>query len=245
MTGVKGEHIWIIGASSGIGRALAIELARSGARLSLSARSLDKLGELILEIGPTHSFHKLDVTDIASINSAIDALPGTPDRIIYMAGQYEPMDIATMDLQQASRIVETNLTGAINLVSLILPHLLKKKRGQIALTASVAGYRGLPHAQPYGATKAALINFAETLALEMRGAGIDVKIINPGFVRTALTDKNEFIMPMMISPEEAARSIVKGLCETGFEIHFPKKFTYLMKIIGLLPFRLYKMVAPR
>ena len=245
MTGVKGEHIWIIGASSGIGRALAIELARSGARLLLSARSLDKLGELILEIGPTHSFHKLDVTDIASINSAIDALPGTPDRVIYMAGQYEPMDIATMDLQQASRIVETNLTGAINLVSLILPHLLKKKRGQIALTASVAGYRGLPHAQPYGATKAALINFAETLALETRGTGIDVKIINPGFVRTAMTDKNEFIMPMMISPEEAARSIVKSLCETGFEIHFPKKFTYLMKITGLLPFRLYKMVAPR
>jgi short-subunit dehydrogenase len=245
MSSFKGEHVWIIGASSGIGRALAIELAARGAVLALSARSIDKLGDLVLKIGQAHTFHPLDVTDPASIEKAIAAFPRIPDRVIYMAGQYEPMAFSEMNLDKARSIVDVNLTGAINVISLILPLLLQRKSGQIAITASVAGYLGLPKAQPYGATKAALINLSESLALELRDTGIDVKVINPGFVRTDMTAKNTFSMPMMIEPEAAARAIADGLTRGGFEIHFPKRFTWLVKIMSWLPQCIFSKMAPR
>lgn len=245
MTGFKGDLVWLIGASTGIGHALAIELAERGAILAVSARSLDKLGDLILKIGQGHTFHALDVTDAASVSKAFSELPRLPDRIIYLAGQYDPMSFEHMDMTQVQNIIATNLTGAITMISQVIMPLVQRGYGQIAITASVAGYRGLPHAQPYGATKAALINLTESLALDVRGKGIDVKLICPGFVRTRLTDKNAFKMPMMIEPEAAAIAIADGLSKQAFEIHFPKRFTLLMKLINMLPHPLYMKIAPK
>lgn len=245
MTSLKGELIWIIGASSGIGRALAVELAGRGATLALSSRSIDKLGDLTLKLSAGHTFHAVDVVNVAALKKVIDDLPRLPDRVIYMAGQYEPGPLIKMDPYRAAQIVAVNLTGALNLVALILPLLVKRGHGQIALTASVAGYRGLPNAQPYGSTKAALINLAQSLDLETRGTGIDVKLINPGFVRTEMTAKNDFTMPMIIEADEAARAIADGLVGPSFEIHFPKKFTWIMKILSWLPRVLYRRIVPR
>ena len=135
--------------------------------------------------------------------------------------------------------------GTLNCLHAVLPILQRQKSGQIALCGSVAGYRGLPNAQPYGATKAAIINLAESLKLETAGSGIDVRVINPGFVRTPMTDKNSFDMPMIISPEQAARSLADQLAGSGFEIHFPKKFTWAMKILRLLPDALYFPIVRR
>lgn len=245
MINFKGEHVWIIGASSGIGKALAIELAGRGAVLALSARSLEKLGDIALTLGPAHTFHALDVTKPSTIEKALSDMPRIPDRIIYTAGYYEPMKMSALNLSQSRDIIDINFTGVVNVVALIMPHFLKRNSGQIAITASVAGYRGLPRSQPYGATKAALINFTQSLFLETRNTGLDIKLINPGFVRTPMTGKNDFKMPMMIEAEDAARRIADGLVDNSFEIHFPKRFSLLMKLISFVPFSLFAKVAAR
>ncbi len=248
MTGFQGKNVWIVGASSGIGHALALELSGRGATLALSARDEGKLQSLNVLAGGRHHVVPLDVTDAAAVERAaahVFSLFSCLDSVIFMAGTYQPMRIDAMDMAASGGIVATNLTGALNLLHAVLPGLQRQKSGQIALCASVAGYRGLPNAQPYGATKAALINLAESLKLEVRGSGIDVRIINPGFVATPMTAKNRFAMPMIITPEKAARALAGGLLGRGFEIHFPRRFTWLMKILGILPAWIYFRVIPR
>lgn len=247
MTDFRGETIWIIGASTGMGRALALELAARQAVLILSARDAGKLDALCAELGGgPHHVLPMDVTDggqVASAFARLSALTPRLDRVIYMAGTYEPMPFAQMRMDAAATIIATNLTGALDVVLRALPLLKQQKSGQIVLCASVAGYRGLPNAQPYGATKAALINLAESLRIETDASGIDVKIINPGFVRTPMTDKNTFRMPMMIEADQAARRIADGLLGRAFEIHFPRRFTFLMKFLQYLPFPLYRRLV--
>lgn len=240
--GYKEKNVWIIGASSGIGLALAHELARRGARLALSARSKDALDILKEAIGVQHAVFPLDVTDAASFAKTVTDVNnafGRLDHIINLSAVYTPSSLAEMDLAEARRIVDINLMGTINTLQIVLPVLRTQGGGQIALCGSVAGYRGLPNAQPYAATKAAIISLAETARLEEMKNGIDVRVINPGFVRTPMTDKNSFPMPMMISPEKAAIAIADGLLSSSFEIHFPKKFTWLMKFLKILPDALY------
>ena len=148
-----------------------------------------------------------------------------------------------MDINAAMDMVDINFKGALNVVHAALPVLKKRVHGQLALCGSVAGYRGLPYSQPYGATKAALISLAESLKVE--NEELDIKVINPGFVRTPMTDKNDFKMPMIIEPEEAAKIIAKELQTSRFEIHFPKRFTFLVKLLALLPSFLYFKCVPR
>lgn len=246
MKTLRGKYIWIIGASSGIGQALARQLSAEGALLILSARNAKKLAELKAEIGGTHIILPLDVTDSPAFALVADVIRQSVsclDSAIYLAGEYKPMGLDQLDLAACRKIVDTNLNGVLNFVHTVLPIMLDQKSGQIVLCASVAGYSGLPQAQPYGATKAGVINLAESLALEMRGKNIDVKLINPGFVRTPMTDKNAFTMPMMIEPEEAACEIARGLQSSAFEIHFPKRFTFLLKFLRLLPSWLYLRIV--
>ncbi|HTK85748.1 MAG TPA: SDR family NAD(P)-dependent oxidoreductase [Patescibacteria group bacterium] len=247
MKNIKDSRIWIIGASSGIGRALAKELAARGAIIVLSARDSVALIDLKAELGVQHAVFPLDVTDDESVADVAETVTdsGRIDSVIFMAGQYKPGAVAEMDLDTAHMIVEVNLNGALNVVNAILPRMIEQKAGQIALCGSVAGYCGLPRGQPYSATKAALINFAESLRTEVAGSGIDVKIINPGFVHTPMTDQNDFKMPMVIETDEAARAIADGLTRSAFEIHFPKRFTFLMKVLRLLPAALYFPLAAR
>ena len=234
--------IWIIGASSGIGRALATDLSQKGATLVLSARREEELIKLNEELGGKHHVYALDASDSHSIFKAatnISAKLPKLDSMIYMAAAYVPTSFQDTDIDHIRKALDVNLTGAM--AAVLAVHQIYKKQGfgQIALCASVAGYKGLPNAQPYSATKAAMINLAETLRTDLQNDNIDVKIINPGFVRTPLTDKNDFKMPMIIEPEIAAQEIAKGLMSNKFELHFPKKFTYIVKLISILPYSLF------
>ena len=155
------------------------------------------------------------------------------------------MRATDFDLGEALRHVEVNQIGALHLVAAVLPHLLRRGRGHLSLVASVAGYRGLPRALAYGPTKAALINLAEALYLDLAPRGIGVSLINPGFVETPLTAQNGFAMPALISPDQAARAILRGWARGRFEIHFPRRFTWWMKLLRLLPDALYLRAVPR
>jgi NADP-dependent 3-hydroxy acid dehydrogenase YdfG len=239
-------HSWILGASSGIGAALARELASRGERVCVSARNAEALAALVASLpGTGHLALPVDVSDAGALKAASDSIwrdGGRIDRVIFMAGLYTPMELAALDLAETERIVKVNLLGAFYLVAAVLPHLTAQGNGQLALCASVAGYRGLPGGQPYGATKAGLINLAESLRAE-QGKILDIRVINPGFVESRLTEKNTFRMPMQISAEQAATAIANGLHGRAFEIHFPKGFTLIMKLLRLLPSWLYFRVV--
>jgi short-subunit dehydrogenase len=238
----EGEHVWIIGASSGVGEALAVELASQGARLILSARRAEQLNELNQRLGGQHQVLPLDVGDATELIDAAADIPKL-DRVVFMAAIYSPHSETPKDIEFIHDMIRVNLGGAFNTVNAVLPLFEKQGAGQIALCGSVAGYRGLPTGQPYCATKAAIINYAESLKVELESKNIDVKLISPGFVRTPLTDKNEFPMPMMIEADEAAKALAKGMRARAFEIHFPKKFTFIMKFLRILPAPLYFMVS--
>lgn len=234
----KDEVIWIIGASSGIGKALAFELANAGARVVISARRKDELELLKTQLAGSPMVFPLDVADSGltmRTAQAIRAAAGRIDRVIFLSAAYTPMKLGALDLTITRNMIEVNLLGALHVIHAVLPILKEQSHGQIALCGSVAGYIGLPGGQPYSATKAAIANLAESLHAECPKQ-IDVKLISPGFVRTQLTDKNDFSMPMIITPEAAAAAIAKGLLAKNFEIHFPKKFTLLLKLLRLMPY---------
>lgn len=244
---VNGKHIWIIGASSGIGAALAKELAVQGAIIALSARREDKLSDLAEELAGTgHLVIPFDVSDEKALQNAqsriLDSFP-VIDSVLFMAVSYKPHERGVRPLPDIRRMMDVNLGGAFNLIDAIVPQFTDQGYGQLILCASVAGYRGLPTGQPYCASKAALINLGESLKLDLEHQNIDVKIICPGFVKTPLTDKNDFPMPMIIEADQAAKALVKGICSSRFEIHFPKKFTYIMKLVHILPHWLYFALA--
>lgn len=236
------QTVWVIGASSGIGLALARELSLRGATLALSSRREDELERVRLDLGEQHKTFAFDVTDAdATCRAAQSVLAafGKIDRIVYLAAAYAPMKMDRLDIAAVRGIVDVNITGAFNLVHAVLP-ILKgqgKIKGQLALCSSVAGYFGLPNGQPYSATKAAVINLAESLRTECRDE-IDIRLICPGFVRTPLTAKNDFKMPMILEPDEAAKAIADGLLSRRFEIHFPKRFTLFLKLLQFLPYEL-------
>lgn len=236
------DRVWIIGASAGIGAALATRLADNGHQVAVSARNADALERLRSTLSGTgHLAVAVNVADAGAVAEAQRQLLqqwSAIDRVVFMAGIYTPMRLGELDLDETRATVEINLLGAFHVVEAAVPQLLRQGHGQLAICASVAGYRGLPRSQPYGATKAGLINLAESLRAE-HGRVIDVKVINPGFVRSRLTDKNEFRMPALITPERAAAHIANGLYSDQFEIDFPKRFTLMMRLIRLLPNKLY------
>lgn len=236
----KNEHIWIIGASSGIGAALARELARQGATLVLSARRQEELLRLNEELGGHHRVYALDVANEKQVNETADAIAsqlGRIDRVIFLAAVYHPAPIAGMDMAKARMHVDVNIMGAIYCSAAALKIFDRQRFGQLCLCSSIAAYTGLPDGQPYSATKAAVTNFAESLYAEAEPY-VDIKLISPGFVHTPMTAMNDFDMPFCIAPEQAAKAIATGLRRRAFEIHFPRKFTYLLKILRLLPYAL-------
>lgn len=244
---VKGKYIWIIGASSGIGAALAKEMASRGATIALSARREEKLNKIQNELEwDGHIVAPLDVADHESIQKAQDKILEKFPRIdaaLFMAAIYSPHDGKRKKIKRIHEMLNVNLGGAFNMVDVVRTQFERQGQGQIVLCASVAGYRGLPTGQPYCAAKAALISLAESLKIDFEPLGIDVKVICPGFVKTPLTDKNDFPMPMMIEAEEAAKAISQGLCSKAFEIHFPKRFTVMMKLLRIVPHGLYFKIA--
>lgn len=231
------RRVWLIGASSGIGAAMAHELARRGARLALSARSADKLRALGIEGALLLPCDATDAASLAGARQALLAAWGGLDLAVYLAGDYVAMQAQDFDLARAEQVIAVNFSGAMRLAATVLPDL--RAGGGIAFVASVAGYRGLPRALCYGPGKAALIHFAECLHLDLAPQGIGVWVINPGFVQTRLTAQNEFAMPALLTPGQAATAAVDGFKTGNFEIHFPKRFTRVLKLLSLLPYRWY------
>lgn len=244
MDNIRDKKIWIVGASSGIGAALALELSRRGAVLTLSARRAEELENISRDFERPARIAPLDVSDAHSMHQVAQE-HGPFDSVIFMAAIYNPGLLENMKLDDARRVIDINVNGALNVIDAVYPAMRQLKKGQIVLCGSVAGYCGLPNSQPYSLTKAAVMNLAQTLKIEAERHNIDVKLISPGFVRTPLTDKNDFNMPMMIEPEEAARIIADGLTRANFEIHFPGKFTNIVKLLSILPHSLYFSIARR
>ncbi|EHR73419.1 short-chain dehydrogenase of unknown substrate specificity [Burkholderiales bacterium JOSHI_001] len=237
----RGRTAWLVGASSGIGRATATRLHGLGAQVVVSARNAAALDGFVAA-HPQAIALPVDVTDAAALKVAAQALHarvGRIDLVMACAGHYKPMNATHFDLAEALRHQQVNVVGTLNLLDAVLPLLLAQAQAgataHLSLVASVAGYRGLPQALAYGPTKAALINLAETLYLDLSGQGVGVSLINPGFVATPLTAQNAFHMPALTSPEDAARAIVAGWARGHFEIHFPRRFTLLLKALRLLP----------
>ena len=240
---LAGRNIWVIGASSGIGAALATELVARGARVAISARRNDELGAVAagrMTVVP------VDVTDRAGVDAAVSQVRdelGEIDMVVYNAGFWERMDANAWDRDLFARHVEVNLLGLNNCVGAVLPEMMQAGRGQLVSVASVAGYRGLAGAEAYGATKAAQINLLEALRGAVASRGISVTTVCPGFVRTDLTAKNTFPMPFMIDADTAARSICDGLERGRMEIVFPLPMAVLMKVARLLPVRVWAAIS--
>ena len=236
----RNKRVWLIGASTGIGRALAEQLHAQGAQVIVSARNRDALEEFVRHHSDSLAL-QLDITDGEAIRSATDLATkdGAIDLVCYCAGHYKPMRADNIDLAELLKHHEINTIGALKVLDAVIPNMLTRKQGHISLISSVAGFRGLPQSLAYGPTKAALINLAETLYLDLHPQGLGVSLINPGFVRTPLTAQNDFHMPALISPEDAAKAILKGWSHGDFEIHFPKRFTRFMKLLRLLPYPIY------
>ena len=238
----RGKRVWVIGASSGIGAALARALLAQYARVALSARNAPGLEQIAATPGATALVLPLDVTDAAAVAPALQRVVvawGGLDLVVWCAGSHNPVRAWELDAEDARRLVDVNLNGVINGLPAVVDQLLRQNSGGMAIVSSVAGYGGLPTALVYGATKAALSNLAETLYLDLAPRGIAVYLINPGFVKTPLTDKNTFKMPALISADEAAREIIAGFARGSFEIHFPRRFTLWLKLLRLLPYRWY------
>lgn len=242
-----GQRVWVIGASYGIGAAIARELLARGAKVALSARKRD----LLAAVADDHAaalIVPLDVTDHASVIAARDAIVaawGGFDLALIVAGTHIEMRGDDFDLARARQLLEVNLHGVLNCVDAIVPTLLAQQAGGIGVVASVAGYIGLPKALVYGASKAALINFTESLYNDLRPKGLGVYLINPGFVDTPLTQKNDFEMPALMKAEDAARVTLDEIAAGRFEIHYPKRFTRMLKLLRVLPYRLQLWLVRR
>lgn len=242
---------WITGAGSGIGRALALRLAGDGWRVAVSARTAADLLQLAAEaseMAGTIVPFPLDVRDEAAIRAAVAEMAerfGAIDRVVLNAGTHIPMGLADFASGPARTLMEVNYMGVVNGLAAVLPYLTRQGWGQVAVVSSVAGYGGLPTAAAYGPTKAALINLCESLRPECERAGIDLRLICPGFVDTPLTRRNDFPMPALVGAEDAAAAIVRGLDGRRFETAFPWGFTRFLKLLRLLPYRLYFALSGR
>ncbi|WP_028603459.1 SDR family NAD(P)-dependent oxidoreductase [Ottowia thiooxydans] len=238
LTDWKGRSAWILGASSGIGRATAEALYSQGARVIVSARDDAALKDFVL--GRTGCLSvPLDVTNAGAVAAAAQAVfahgGGVPDLILYCVGHYQAQRATQFDLPEMQRHLAVNYGGALHLLEAVLPMLLAAGRGHLSLVGSVAGYRGLPMSLAYGPTKAALNNLAENLYLDLHGLGLGVSIINPGFVETPLTAQNSFKMPALIRPDEAAQHMLRGWAEGRFEMNFPRRFTRWVRLMRCMP----------
>lgn len=246
----QGRRVWIVGASSGIGRATASLLHARGAQVIVSARNAQALQDFVAT-HPGSQALPCDATDPAQVQrcAAQVLATGTPTLVCYCAGTYQPLRANAWNLGVMQQHLAVNYTGALHLLDAVLPALrAAASQGQaahISLVGSVAGFRGLPQGLAYGPTKAALIHLAEVLYLDLRPLGLGVSIVNPGFVETPLTAGNDFRMPALLEPEAAAAAVVRGWEQGRFHIHFPRRFTNVLLGLRLLPYRAYFAVVRR
>ncbi len=237
----RGVRVWVVGASTGIGAATAQHLLSLGARVALSARNETALKQLAAG-SDNAMILPLDVTNRSQLLEARDQLMAAwqgVDLVLMVAGVYREMRADAIDIDAVEQMLDVNLRAVFHVLDAVLPTMLAQGRGGVGIVSSVAGFGGLPRALGYGPTKAALINLAETLYLDLHAKGLGVYLINPGFVDTPATKQNDFEMPALISPQEAAVQIVRGMERGEFHIHFPHRFTNWLRFAQLLPYRAY------
>lgn len=246
MISLQGRTVWVVGASSGIGEGLALELARRGAVVAISSRRaevLTALAEKIRATGGRVECFPLDVMNLEQLKAAqrnIEAQLGTLDIVISNAGNHIPTRPLKFDAAEYRSIMDLNYGGMVHVLEATLPRMIERKAGRFVGVASLTGYRGLPSAEAYGASKAAMINFLEALRFQMAEVGVGITIVNPGFVKTPLTDKNNFPMPFLIDTAKAARIICDGIEREKKEIAFPFPFNLLLKIGRVVPYPIYE-----
>lgn len=240
----RGKRYWLVGASEGLGLALAKALTREGAEVVLSARSADRLSEACAGL-PGSRAVVVDVADSASVAAAVGQV-GDVDGVVFLAGVYWPMTAQAVDAGQLAAMCEVNFTGCARVVGAVLPAMVARGAGHLVITGSLSGFRGLPGAVGYAASKAGVMALAESLYADLRGSGIKVQLANPGFIRTRLTAKNDFAMPFLMEPEEAAAAMVALMKSRRFKASFPTVFSWLFRGGQFLPDWLYyRIFAPK
>ncbi len=243
----KNKNILIIGGSFGIGEALCCELSELGANLAISARSKDKINNLCFKLSGDHLAIPCDIlkrTDLQNLQKEIFQKWQKIDLIIFCAGAYQPMNLENFNIKEAKNILDINFVSFFDFIDVFLPDFKKEKIKHLAVISSVAGYFGMPNSLSYGASKAGLSHLTESLYYELKKYQTKVQLINPAFVKTRLTDKNDFKMPGIISSQKAAKIIIKKLPKKQFEIAFPWVFIFAIKMLChfsfLRRFLLYK-----
>ncbi len=244
---INQKKIWITGASSGIGKAVAEKFASEGWRVAVSARRKEIL-ENMAKNQNIFSF-PLDITDQEQINNIFKNILndfGSLDLCLFSSGTYEPKDEQKIDPEKIRNVINVNFLGVIDCVKAVEEYFKNKKSGHISIVSSIAGYRGLPNSSGYGPSKAALTNFCESIYFDFKKFGVRVSVISPGFIKTALTEKNEFPMPFLKTVDYAADKVFKGLVKTNaFEIHFPKGLTLTLKFLRILPYKIYLFLVDK
>jgi len=235
------KKVWITGASSGIGKAVAEKFAEEGWKVAVSARRKEILDEMAKN--QNIFSYPLDVTDQERVNNVFTNIInefGNIDVCIFSSGTYDPKNEETIDVEKINNVININFLGVVKCVKAVESYFKKKRRGQISIVSSIAGYRGLPNSSGYGPSKAALTNFTESIYFDFKKFNVRVTVISPGFIKTPLTDKNKFSMPFLETPEFAAKKIFEGLIKKkSFEIHFPKSLTLILKFLRVLPYKIY------
>ncbi|SLN61544.1 3-oxoacyl-[acyl-carrier-protein] reductase FabG [Roseivivax jejudonensis] len=238
MTDWSGKRYWLIGASDGLGAALARKMSAAGIELVLSARSEDKLKELAEDLPGAAEVVTVDVSDAESVRAATEAA-GEIDGVVFLAGVYWPFGADAWDAEKANMMADVNFTGAMRCMGEIVPRFVARDRGHIVLTGSLTGYRGLPGSVAYTASKAGVMAMAECMHCDLRQTGVQVQLVSPGFIRTRLTDKNDFKMPQIMEPEKAAGIVFDHMASSKFQRAFPRPFSWVLRGGQFLPESLY------
>lgn len=234
----QGKRYWLVGASDGLGAALAHKMNRAGAEVIVSARSADKLDALVADLPGKASAQTIDVSDDASVAAAAEAV-GEVDGVVFLAGVYWPFGAKDWDAEQATAMADINFTGLMRVMGQVVPGMVARDQGHIVITSSLTGFRGLPGSIGYTASKAAAMSLAECMYGDLRKTGVDVQVVNPGFIKTQLTEKNDFIMPFIMSPEDAAREMFEHMGTQKFKKSFPWAFSMVFRLSQFLPDWLY------
>ncbi len=238
MRSFKGKRYWLVGASEGLGAALAKKLSKAGAHVILSARSEDKLVALADALPGEASVVTADVGDTQSVRTAAQQI-GEIDGVIFIAGVYWPMKATEWDADQANAMADINFTGALRVMGEVVPQMVARDAGHIVITGSLSGFRGLPGAIGYAASKAGTMTLAESMYADLKDTGVDVQLVNPGFIRTRLTDKNDFRMPFIMEADEAAEEMMAHMRFGGFKKSFPRVFSWVFRASQFMPDWMY------
>lgn len=233
-----GKRYWLVGASEGLGRELAIAMSKAGAEVIVSARSEDRLKSLVAELPNPASYVTVDVADRDSVLAAAKEV-GDLDGVVYLAGVYWPMKASEWDVEKADLMGEINFLGAGRVAGAVMPQFVAKNAGHIVLTGSLSGFRGLPGAIGYASSKAGMMALAESMQADLRTSPIEVQLVNPGFIKTRLTDKNDFNMPFIMSAEDAAKEMMGHMNTTKFKKSFPMLFSWVFRLSQFMPDWMY------